>query len=272
MYFRVSRSTPPSWCSASAAGVRIAPSAVEQATASASVAPSVDNPQDISLMDISPSWDYSKAATSVAHSTVYLATLSLEVAANHRFLRTLRAGLHSSEGNVAGSDERPAGSPEVNAQPSKAQEDHEASEAGRSSAPCPKCGGSRWVGYLSETEDGTFEEAFRLCTSCSEDAGPGEPFPRKPQEVRGDLWLVPKVFNRGPEENLRLWRRAEAFLGSLCEMVATGDHVLAAENEALVVALADCRYRVREETQRAQIYLEMYRKEAAKQPEARSNV
>ena len=28
---------------------------------------------------------------------------------------------------------------------------------------CSKCGGSRWVRYFSETTDGTFEEAFRLC-------------------------------------------------------------------------------------------------------------
>jgi hypothetical protein len=28
---------------------------------------------------------------------------------------------------------------------------------------CPWCGGRRWVRYLSETTDGDFEEAFRLC-------------------------------------------------------------------------------------------------------------
>jgi len=28
---------------------------------------------------------------------------------------------------------------------------------------CPKCGGKRWVRYFSETTDGNFEEAFRLC-------------------------------------------------------------------------------------------------------------
>ena len=32
------------------------------------------------------------------------------------------------------------------------------------SAPsCSACGGSRWIRYLSETTDGDFEEAFRLC-------------------------------------------------------------------------------------------------------------
>jgi hypothetical protein len=32
------------------------------------------------------------------------------------------------------------------------------------SAPtCSRCRGSRWVRYFSETTDGNFEEAFRLC-------------------------------------------------------------------------------------------------------------
>ena len=28
---------------------------------------------------------------------------------------------------------------------------------------CLRCGGKRWVRYFSETTDGDFEEAFRLC-------------------------------------------------------------------------------------------------------------
>jgi hypothetical protein len=28
---------------------------------------------------------------------------------------------------------------------------------------CSRCGGSRWVRYLSETTNGDFEEAFGLC-------------------------------------------------------------------------------------------------------------
>jgi len=28
---------------------------------------------------------------------------------------------------------------------------------------CSRCGGRRWVSYFSETRDGAFEEAFRLC-------------------------------------------------------------------------------------------------------------
>ena len=31
---------------------------------------------------------------------------------------------------------------------------------------CLLCGGRRWVRYFSETTDGNFEEAFRLC-SCN---------------------------------------------------------------------------------------------------------
>ena len=31
---------------------------------------------------------------------------------------------------------------------------------------CSWCGGRRWVRYFSETTDGDFEEAFRLC-SCN---------------------------------------------------------------------------------------------------------
>jgi hypothetical protein len=31
---------------------------------------------------------------------------------------------------------------------------------------CASCGGTRWVRYFSETMDGDFEEAFRLC-ACS---------------------------------------------------------------------------------------------------------
>ena len=28
---------------------------------------------------------------------------------------------------------------------------------------CPECGGTRWARYFSETTDGNFEEAFKLC-------------------------------------------------------------------------------------------------------------
>jgi hypothetical protein len=40
---------------------------------------------------------------------------------------------------------------------------------------CSRCGGRRWVRYFSETTDGNFEEAFRLC-----------PCNHKPEEGRGE--------------------------------------------------------------------------------------
>ena len=40
-------------------------------------------------------------------------------------------------------------------------------------AVCPKCGGKRWVRYFSETTDGNFEEAFRLCP-CNHQLGAWE--------------------------------------------------------------------------------------------------
>lgn len=117
---------------------------------------------------------------------------------------------------------------------------------------CPSCGGSRWVRYFAEREDGTFEEAFALCASCPDGGGRGEPVPAKPQEVRGDLWLVPKAFDQRPQGNARLWKRARVFLSALCGMVAAWGEDPAVRNEALVVALADCRERVQEEIRRAE--------------------
>jgi hypothetical protein len=43
------------------------------------------------------------------------------------------------------------------------------------SAPtCSRCRGSRWVRYFSETTDGNFEEAFRLCPCNHEPEACGE--------------------------------------------------------------------------------------------------
>jgi hypothetical protein len=39
---------------------------------------------------------------------------------------------------------------------------------------CSRCRGSRWVRYFSETTDGNFEEAFRLCPCNHEAKAPGE--------------------------------------------------------------------------------------------------
>ena len=44
---------------------------------------------------------------------------------------------------------------------------------------CSRCGGRRWIRYFSETTDGSFEEAFKLCPcnhkskACSERAREG---------------------------------------------------------------------------------------------------
>jgi len=38
---------------------------------------------------------------------------------------------------------------------------------------CSRCGGKRWVCYFSETTDGNFEEAFRLCPCNHEPEGRG---------------------------------------------------------------------------------------------------
>jgi hypothetical protein len=39
---------------------------------------------------------------------------------------------------------------------------------------CSKCGGRRWVRYFSETADGNFEEAFKLCPCNHESKAWGE--------------------------------------------------------------------------------------------------
>lgn len=103
---------------------------------------------------------------------------------------------------------------------------------------CPSCGGSRWVRYFAEREDGAFEEAFALCASCPD--GRGEPLPPKPDELGNDVWLVSKAFDYGPEGNAQLWNRAGVLLSALGEMVvAWGEEDPAIRNEALVVALAN---------------------------------
>ncbi len=48
-----------------------------------------------------------------------------------------------------------------------------------SRANCPECGGSGWARYSSETLDGRWEEAFRLC-SCNFEAASG-PAPVGPE-------------------------------------------------------------------------------------------
>lgn len=127
-----------------------------------------------------------------------------------------------------------------------------------------ECGGSKWSRCFSETTVGDFEEAFSLCSSC--DGEPGEPSPTQPPQIRNDLWVVQKVFDYGPEENLRLWRHADATLAGLCKMAEEWDRDKSTVNEALIVALTDCQSRVKEEARRQEAELQMRREWAKQQP------
>ena len=122
---------------------------------------------------------------------------------------------------------------------------------------CSECAGCGWVPYPTETKDGCEEWAWKLCGG--EHEGPGAPLPERP-EVRDDLWRVVKVFDYGPEDNLRAWEQAAAFLEGL------GHYAERQENEALIVALEDARKRANEEVRRAQVEAKMRREWAERQP------
>jgi hypothetical protein len=47
--------------------------------------------------------------------------------------------------------------------------------------PCLWCGGRRWVRYFSETTDGDFEEAFRLCPCNHKPVARGEDRREEPE-------------------------------------------------------------------------------------------
>ena len=49
---------------------------------------------------------------------------------------------------------------------------------------CSRCGGRRWVRYFSETTDGDFEEAFRLCPCNHEAKARGEDSREEPEGAR----------------------------------------------------------------------------------------
>lgn len=56
---------------------------------------------------------------------------------------------------------------------------------------CSECGGMRWVRYFSETMDGDFEEAFRLCHCNYESETRGERVPEESEHVaqtRPESW------------------------------------------------------------------------------------
>ena len=49
---------------------------------------------------------------------------------------------------------------------------------------CSRCGGKRWVRYFSETTDGEFEEAFRLCPCNHEFEARGEDLREEPERAK----------------------------------------------------------------------------------------
>jgi hypothetical protein len=49
---------------------------------------------------------------------------------------------------------------------------------------CLRCGGRRWVRYISETADGNFEEAFRLCPCNHKLEARGEERREEPEGAR----------------------------------------------------------------------------------------
>ena len=49
---------------------------------------------------------------------------------------------------------------------------------------CPKCGGTRWIRYFSETTDGDFEEAFGLCPCNRQPHARGEDRRQEPEGAR----------------------------------------------------------------------------------------
>ena len=49
---------------------------------------------------------------------------------------------------------------------------------------CSECGGRRWVRYFSETKDGAFEEAFRLCHCNHQPEARGEDSREEPERAR----------------------------------------------------------------------------------------
>lgn len=82
-------------------------------------------------------------------------------------------------------------------------------------------------------------------------------------ERRNDLWHEAKMFDYGPEDNLKLWNQATGILDSFVEVAAK---LGVAENEALVHAMIDARERAREEVRRADSEVRMRREWAEKQP------
>ena len=49
---------------------------------------------------------------------------------------------------------------------------------------CSRCGGRRWVRYFSETRDGAFEEAFRICPCNHQPEARGEDCREEPERAK----------------------------------------------------------------------------------------
>ena len=79
-------------------------------------------------------------------------------------------------------------------------------------------------------------------------------------ETRNDLWRTAKVFDYGPEQNLKVWTEATHILDAFAEMAANLD------NDGLQVALVDAHGRAKEEVMRAESEVRMRREWAADQP------
>ena len=87
----------------------------------------------------------------------------------------------------------------------------------------------------------------------------GQPLPERP-EVRNDLWHTAKMFDYGPERNLKVWTEAAQMLDAFAEMAANLD------NDGLEVALVDAHERAKEEVRRAESEVRMRREWAEGQP------
>lgn len=102
----------------------------------------------------------------------------------------------------------------------------------------------------------------RLAPRRPGDEGAGQPFPESP-EKRNDLWHEAKMFDYGPEDNLKLWEQATGILDSFVEVAAK---LGVSENDALIHAMIDARERAREEIRRAGAEVQMRKEWAERQP------
>ena len=71
---------------------------------------------------------------------------------------------------------------------------------------CLQCGDRRWVRYYSETKDGAFEEAFRLCHCNHQLEARGEDRREEPERARSIAREKPARHRIGVIEfRVKLW-------------------------------------------------------------------